>query len=282
MSAIRLMIFVAAAVHYTAYAQTPAPRTPSVQEFFQALVRTSPSALPKYENVLKVVDQIPGTAPKEISNAMPDIMAALVYQDDNVKSDALLALFAVAQRADSAALLKNHVDVIGRDLLNATTTKPETRAGEIVILGMLKPSPPPEVVPIFLTFLKRTDADAQAQGSGVIFELVRIAPENPEVISALRDFLSRPLDSKSKRETLVAVGNSRMKDGQIIAMIITSLDDPDESVRITAIQVLPGVGQPALQQAEPALQRLANDPKQSANVRDAAKQALLKLQPPQR
>src|SRR6266851_7614787 len=214
-------------------------QTPSIQQFFQALVRTSPSALPKYENVLKVVDQIPGTTPSEISNAMPDILAALAHQDDNVKSDALLALFAVAQRADSAALLRNHVNVIGHDLLTATTTKPETRAGEIVILGMLKPSPPPEVVPIFLTFLKRTDPDAQAQGSGVIFELIRIAPENPEVIAAVRDFLSRPLDSKSKRETLVAVGNSQMKDGQIIAMIVASLDDPDESVRITAIQVLP-------------------------------------------
>jgi len=225
------------------------------------------------------VDRIPGTAPNEISNAMPDILAALAHQDDNVKSDALLALFAVAQRADSAALLRNHVDVIGHDLLTATTTKPETRAGEIIILGMLQPSPPPEVIPIFLTFLKRTDPDAQAQGSGVIFELVRIAPEDAEVISALRDFLSRPLDSKSKRETLVAVGNSRMKDGQIIAMMVASLDDPDESVRITAIQVLPRVGQQALQQAEPALQRLVNDTNQPANVRAAAKDALQRLHP---
>lgn len=254
-------------------------QTPSIQQFFQALVRTSPSALPKYENVLKVVDQIPGTTPREISNAMPDILAALAHQDDNVKSDALLALFAVAQRADSAALVRSHVDVIGHDLLTATTTKPETRAGEIVILGMLKPYPPPEVVPIFLTFLKRTDPDAQAQGSGVIFELIRIAPENPEVIAAVRDFLSRPLDSKSKRETFVAVGNSRMKDGQIIAMMIAAMDDPDEGVRITAIQVLPGIGQQALQQAEPALQRLANDTNQPADVRAAAKDALQRLHP---
>ena len=254
-------------------------QTPSIQQFFQALVRTSPSELPKYENVLKVVDQIPGTTPSEISNAMPDILAALAHQDDNVKSDALLALLVVAQRADSAALLRSHVDVIGHDLLNATTTKPETRAGEMVILGMLKPSPPPEVVPIFLSFLRRTDPDAQAQGSGVIFELIHIAPENPEVIIAVRDFLSRPLDSKSKRETLVAVGNSRMKDGQTIAMMIAAMDDPDEGVRITAIQVLPRVGQQALQQAEPTLRRLANDPKQPAQVTAAAKEALQRIHP---
>lgn len=274
---IRVRIISMLLITTTLYLQADA-QTPSIQQFFQALVRTSPSALPKYENVLKVVDQIPGTAPNEISNAMPDILAALTHQDDNVKSDALLALFAVAQRADSAALLRSHVDVIGHDLVNATTTKPETRAGEIVILGMLKPSPPPEVVPIFLTFLKRTDAEAQAQGSGVISELIHIAPENPEVIAAVRDFLSRPLDSKSKRETLVALGNPRIKDGQIIAMVIASMDDPDEGVRITAIQAA-GMGQQAFQQAEPTLRRLANDPKQPANVVADARAALQKLHP---
>jgi HEAT repeat protein len=227
------------------------------------------------------VDQIPRIAPNEISNAMPDILAALAHQDDNVKSDALLALFAVAQRADSAALLRSHVDVIGHDLLNATTTKPETRAGEMAILGMLKPSPPPEVVPIFLTFLNRRDAEAQAQGSAVIFELVHIAPENPEVVAAVRDFLSQTLDSKSRIDVLNALGNSRVKDAQIIAMMIRALDDPDQGVRFTAAQALAGVGRSALQQAEPTLQRLADDPKQPADVRAAAKEALQRLHPGQ-
>ena len=227
------MKWIAAVLCLTFTIRTPGQTPPPVQQFFQALVRTSPSALPKYENVLKVVDRIPGTAPNEISNAMPDILAALAHQDDNVKSDALLALFAVAQRADSAALLRNHVNVIGHDLLTATTTKPETRAGEMVVLGMLKPSPPPEVVPIFLTFLKRTDAEAQAEGSAVIFELVHIAPENPEVVAAVREFLSRPLDSKSRIDTFNALGTSRVKDAGIISVIITSLDDSDEGVRFT-------------------------------------------------
>lgn len=271
------ILLIISSMYMQAHAQTP-----SIHQFFQELVRTSPSTLPTYENVLKVVDQIPGTAPKEISNAMPDILAALAHQDDNVKSDALLALFAVGQRADSAALLRKHVDVIGHDLLNATATKPETRAGEMAILGMLKPSPPPEVVPIFLTFLNRRDAEAQAQGSAVIFELVHIAPENPEVIAAVQEFLSRSLDSKSRVDVLNALGNPRVKDTRIITMMIGALDDPDQGVRFTATQALAGMGQSALQQAEPALQRLADDPKQPADVRAAARNALQKLHPSQR
>lgn len=149
-------------------------------------------------------------------------------------------------------------------------------------MGALKPMPPPEVVPIFLTFLKRTDPDAQAQGAGIIFELVHIAPENLEVLAAIQEFLSRPsLDSKGKIDTLNALGTSRVKDAHIISMMITSLDDSDQGVRFTAAQALAGIGQSALQQAEPALQRLANDPKQPADVRAAAKEALQRLHPGQ-
>ncbi len=100
--------------------------------------------------------------------------------------------------------------------------------------------------------------------------------------AAVREFLSRSLDSESRIDVLNALGNPRVKDARIITMMITSLDDSDQGVRFTAAQALAGMGQSALQQAEPALQRLANDPKQPANVRDAAKQALLRLHPPQR
>jgi HEAT repeat protein len=252
----------------------------SLQEFFQTLVdHYDPSSLPKYENLRKVTGQIEGLRPEEITKALPALFAALTHQDNTVQGYADSALYAIAQRPDSAALLRSHVDVIGHNIL--TSPNPDTRGGEIIILGSLKPTPPPEVVPIFLNFLKRTDL--QAQGAGAIFELVHIAPENPEVVAAVMEFLSRPtLDSKGKIDTFNALGTHRVKDAKIISMMITSLDDSDEGVRFTAAQALAGIGQSALQQAEPALQRLANDPGQPANVRDAAKQALLRLHPPQR
>ena len=255
-------------------ALTPAQ---TLQGFFQSLVEHyEPSAPPKFEDLQRVTGQIEGLRPEEITSALPAIFAALAHQDETVKAYAQSALYSISLRPDSAALLKRYVDVIGHDL---TASKPETRAAAIIILGGLHPMPPPEVVPVFLTFLNRRDAEAQAQGSGVIFELVHIAPENPEVIAAVRDYLARPLDSKSKRETLVALGNPRVKDARIIAMMVKALDDPDQGVTFAAVQALAGMGRPALQQAEPALQRLANDPKQPAEVTAAAKEALQRIHP---
>ncbi len=271
-------LFVIAAVLVYVRAQTHA-QTPPLQTFFQALVdHYDPSSLPKLEDVMKVTNQIPGARPEEITRALPAIFAALAHQDETVKAYASTGLFEIARRPDSAELLRSHVDVIGQDLL--TSPKPETRAGEMIILGMLQPTPPPEVLPIFMTFLKRTDADARAQGSAIIFELVHIAPENPEVIAAIREFLSRPLDTKSKVDVLNALGDPRVKDARIIAMVIASLDDPDQGVRSTAIQALMRMNQGALRQAEPALQRLAHDPKQPAEVIAAAKEALQRLHSP--
>jgi HEAT repeat protein len=107
--------------------------------------------------------------------------------------------------------------------------------------------------------------------------LVRIAPENPKVAAAIQEFLSRPLDTKNRIDVLNALGNPAVKDAQLIASVIASLDDPDSGVRSTAIQVLTRIGKFALQQAEPALSRLAADPKQPAEIQDYAKQALRQL-----
>jgi hypothetical protein len=254
------------------HAQTRA-QAPTLQEFYQALVAEGHSA-PSLEALIRVTKQISGVRPEEITRALPAIFAALANQDEGVKHNACTALFEIARRPDGAALLRTRINDVGQLLL--TSTNPDTRSGTLIILGTLQP-PPPEVVPIFLTVLKRTDADIQAQGPGIIFELVHIAPENPEVIAAVREFLSRPLDTKGKIDVLNALGDPRVEDAGVIAMVISSLDDPDPGIRVASIQTLAGMGQSALRQAEPALQRLANDPGQPSNVVADAKAALQKL-----
>jgi HEAT repeat protein len=248
-------------------------RISPLQRYYTDLVRYyDPSKLPKLEDVSKVLNQVPDARPGEITNALPAIMAAFAHRDETVKAYACTALFAIGRRPDSAELLNQYTDVLIQDV--SATSNPNIRAGEITILGGLRPAPPPQVVSSFLAFLKRTDIGVQAQGSGVIFELVQIAPDNPEVIAAIREFLSRQLDSTTRIGALNALGNPNVKDVGLIAVVITSLDDSDQGVRFTAAQVLGRMGKNALLQGEPALQRLANDPKQPANVTAAAKEAL--------
>jgi HEAT repeat protein len=267
------LFLITAGVLYCADAQTP-----TIQSFYQALVdHYDPSSLPSFDYLQRVIGQIAGARPDEITKALPAIFAAVVHQDVIVSAYADSALYAIALRPDSAALLKTHIDALGHHLL--ASQNPDGQNAEIVILGTLQPKPPPEVVPIFLTFLKRTDGNANAQGSGVIFELVQFAPDDPEVISATKEFLSRPLDTNTRINVLNALGNRSVKDPHIVAVVIASLDDPDPAVRDTAIQVLTRMEPHALQQAEPALQRLANDKNQPANVVVDAKMALQRLHP---
>src|SRR5262249_44575158 len=202
--------------------------------------------------------------------------AALRSHDETVRAYVQSALYSISLRPDSAALLKPHLDEIGNGL---TASKPETRAAAMNILGGLHPTPPPEVVPILLGFLNRRDPDAETQGAAVIFELVHIAPGDPKVLSAVTAFLSRTLDNKSKVDVLKALGTSRVRDAEIINRMVLFLDDSEQAVRFTAIQALASMGQSALQQAEPALQRLANDSQQPAEVRSAAKKGLRELHP---
>ena len=257
--------------HASANSQAP----PSLEVFFQTVLR-NPSTLPKLEDLHTLTESVASTRPEDVTRALPAVFAALNYQDETVKAYACAALFAIAGRPDGAELLKSHIDAIGHDLL--TSPFANIQAGEVVILGRVKPTPP-ESVTSLSTFVKQPDRDANAQ-SGAIFELVRIAPENPEVAAAIQEFLSRPMGSNTKIGILNALGNPGIKDVQLIAAVTASLDDPDENIRSTAIQALMRIGKQALQQAEPALQRLANDPNQPADVRAAAKDALQRLHPP--
>lgn len=153
-------LFIATVLGYYSHAQ-PAQQTPTVQEFYQTLVdHYDPSSPPPLATVERVTNQIAGGRPDEITKMLPAVLAALAHQDETVKHYALTALYMIALRPDGAALLRSHINVIGNIL---TSPIPETRAGAILVLGTLKPAPPPEVLPIFLAFLKRTDADVQAR-----------------------------------------------------------------------------------------------------------------------
>lgn len=274
MSAVRYakvgLLVLGVALAFKGHAQTPV-QSPSLEEFYRSLVAQGHGA--PLELLMKVIKQIPGTGSEEIKKALPAIFAALAYEDELVKHNALTGLYEIARRPDGAALLRDHIGAMAEVLM--TSPKSETQGGVVVILGSLTP-PPPEVIPVLLRFLRQTDRNPNAQG-GAVFELVQIAPENPEVIVAVQEFLSRPLDSQTRIGALNALGNPHVKDARLIALLAASLDDPDEGVRSVAIQALTRIGRPALEQSEPALHRIANDPNQPGEIAEKAKQALQML-----
>jgi hypothetical protein len=98
---------------------------------------------------------------------------------------------------------------------------------------------------------------------------------------ALSQMLDKISDARLKETVKNAVERTSERErNEFIQTHIAYLGYRDPNLQQTAIQELVRVD--GLQQAEPALQRLANDPNQPADVRAAAKDALQKLHPPQR
>jgi HEAT repeat protein len=127
-----------------------------------------------------------------------------------------------------------------------------------------------------VALVRKRDADLGTQVH-IIYLLMDYAPEDPEILAEIQEFLSRPLAPDPRRNALQNLGNPRLKDPTLIRLIINSLDDPDSSVRLSAIHALTRIGRHALLPARQGLERVFDDPKQSAQVRAAAKEALQRL-----
>jgi len=247
--------------------------TPSVQSFFRQLARQpADSSLPTYDDVLKVVDEIPAATPDDITVALPVIVQALSHPNDGIKVDAAFALTAVAMRADSASLLEPHLAAIN-SLFDSANDRLQNSA--VFIFSVLKPKPPQEIVPPLLNFLAKSDRDTHAQASAVGV-LARYEPEDALVTTAIKNFLSRKLDPESRASAFNALRSTRVKP-QIVDMIIAGLDDPNQGVRFTAVQVIPSLGRTALLQAQPALEKMANRPGETQDVKKYANEALAQI-----
>lgn len=259
-------------------AQSTNGRNGSLQEFFQRLGLHSGSSVPSFQEVLTVVDKIASASQTEITAAMPSLFATLSSDDVEIRKDAAFALTAIARRKDSARLLDPFVAQVGT-LLSDPNDRLQT-AG-VYVLGELKPAPPPDAVPLLIKFLGRHDRDPLAQASSLSV-LLRIAPENGDVLEAIKEFLQRPASPEVHIQALNELGNShianfQLKDSQIIDIVINSLDDPNAGVRFTAVQVIPRLGPGALLQAKPALERLTKRADESTETRAYARAALSKL-----
>ncbi len=235
----------------------------------------NPSNPPKDEDLLRIADLVPNARSEDISKALPSICAALAYRDERVKLAGAFVLTIVAHRPDSAGLLTSCINGIG-NLLTLPNARLQNAA--VGIFGDQRPEPPPEVAPLLLAFLKRTDGDSMSQASALSV-LLRIAPEKVEVGTAADNFFARGLDRDTKEFALNGVANSRTKNTHVIDIVIAALSDPDQGIRFIAAEAFARLGRGATLRAEPALQKLISNPDESDQVKTAAKKALQTIGP---
>jgi len=244
--------------------------SPDPGQFFKTLSAHDPAQpYPSYDRLLQVVDQIQAMAETTLTAALPDLFAALQSPDDAIAVDAAFALTAVAGRPDSNELLRSHLSEI-----NALLGRSDRRLKATVPTVFLRMQPAPrEAVPRLANFLTRNDQSSDAKPDAV-FALIKLAPNDPAAIAAIRHFIGLPLDRQTRIDTINALGSSHLTDGGLLDLLARQLADPDQNVRLAAIQTMNRIGRPAVQHASAALTRLANDPAESLQIRQQAQHAL--------
>lgn len=120
------------------------------------------------------------------------------------KAASLATFSSVSRRSDSGMLLKDRITEMSTMF---DSPNPRLQAIPPLIFSNMKRLPSEGLLAL-VSFLRRTDRDQDAQGA-TIFALVRLAPDRPEVMAAIQEFLSRPLDSNSRVEGAERAGNSR-------------------------------------------------------------------------
>ncbi len=231
----------------------------------------------------QLADWIGSKSADTISAALPRIVSTLSNGGEEDRICAAQVLLDVALRADSATLLGQHLNAIGAVLNSASDERLQRSTG--IMLTMLHPKPPPEAVPPLLVFLGRTDRDLRMQAAAV-GSLAGIAPTDSAVILAIQEFWSRPLDAESKQAVLNGLGNSHAKDQRLVGIVISSLHDPDPSIRLTAVQALRRMGPDAIRQAAPELRKISSSTPtteedtetHAVEIRRAAAQALEEIE----
>jgi len=243
----------------------------SLQKSFQGFIERFNSAqAPKDDELLRIADGIPGTRSDDVSKAIPSFCAALLRQDDRIKLAGAFMLTIVAQRSDGAALLTPHVDCIGR-LLNLPDER--LQAAGVGIFAFMKPSPPSSATKSLIEYLTRTDRNPMAQANALSL-LLRIAPENSEVTSAVDKFLSQSLSLQVREAVLNGIANTRTENPHFTNILIAALNDRDKEIRFQVAQAFQRMPKEAVLQAQPALQKMIENPRELVDIQNAAREAL--------
>jgi hypothetical protein len=244
--------------------------TPNLAAFFQQRLSGSVNTPPSYEALLRVIDTIPGSDPRDIATALPFLSTALTSAKENLPVEAAFALFVISQRSDGGALLRTRVPEIG-----ALLERPDDRlsGGAILTLRYLTPSNSDLTVPMIMKHL-----NGPAKPSLVKLEimsmLLKFKRDDPQVIKTIETFLTLDAEPAVRIATLQALGTNRVSTPGITEFTVQSVQYPSKYVKIAAIYAAHALGSEVWERAQPVVSRLAVDPSEDPEVRTVADREL--------
>ena len=251
---------------------TPNSKAADLQTFFEVLAaQRIGQPAPTYEETLQVIDQIQNMDSAKLSLALPAIFEALKMSAETPSINAAFALTAIARRLDSGSILKPYTQNVA-DMLSTSDVR--LNGAAMLIFEQMRPALPKQTeVPLLLTFLSSSQGALQAK-PGAIGILLKLSPNDPAITQAIVNFMSRPLDIKTRIDACNAIGNAGQNNTVLSNMVLAMLAEPDPYVKKAAIQSIQRMGPAVVARAQPLLLQLANDPSQARDLRKRADQAL--------
>ncbi|HWW23327.1 MAG TPA: hypothetical protein VNY78_05450 [Edaphobacter sp.] len=230
-----------------------------------------------FNSVLNLAEAL-GKAPlSDIKDVLPDVMQAVDDKNPAVRTLALDSIVAIESRSnpdhtlrgDALPLLEPEIPRIAAHLTDDDTHIRSTTAS---VLGGFVIKPPDAVFPPLIAFLKREDA-VSSVGSSVIFDLVRLGPQRPAVVTAVIAFINRPDHTpESLVSSIDAIAHALMHSEEIDTAVARILDVPRTSVRVAVIHDLPELQLPdeVFTATQAHLRQIAANDQEDAAVRAAA------------
>jgi len=249
-------------------AQLPTP----VGDFLAALLRDyGKGPLPKYDYWIAELSQMADSPPATVVGALPSVLEAVSHSDPEVKMIGEMALFVIGQRPDGATLIKPALSAIAGLLEDKSDPRIPRMAG--YVLATMHPRPLPEVIPLVLTFVQRSDQNLDNRA--ILSELLmQWASDQPAALAAIENIAAQPLTPAIHEAFLDAIGRQPGTNERLNALVVAALRDPSSRVRRRAIYHVSRMGAPVLAKAASDLQRIAVDPGETSDNRTAAQKAL--------
>jgi len=226
--------------------------------------------LPKYEEIVKIIDAGVAGPAVEVESMVPYILAASTNSDETVRTYAALALFAISRRNDSATVLSPNLDGIARLFKDPNE---RLQGAAAMVFSNLRPSPPPEALQYILAAMKDPNTSAYAR-TVEVHTALRIAPSDTDVAGAVKKLWSTDLDKQGRIDLLNALADPRIVDKDLERIVINALENNDVGIRSTALQVLGRMREHIPIEAVEPLKRLTRDPGQSNVIRELARSLL--------
>ncbi len=224
------------------------------------------------EAIAQVLDTVPGLPTSSLQDAVPLLGEALRRQDSDTRRIAIITIYCIDQRPDSALI---NAPLVAPLIALLDDPDPELVALAVRSVAVMKPQPPLTIVTPLVDYLNRTRPVNRASAA-IAYALVRVAPQQESVAAAIQSCLTA---AGTVAETRVAIINSlistQISSVGLINQLMVEVDAlQDESVRIAAINALSHTGDLAWGVSHDRIARIAKDDKEDASVRNAAMDVL--------